>query len=216
MTKREVTRQHLYDTALRLFVEQGYAATTMRDIARAAGMGTGSAYYHFPSKESFVVAFYEQLHTEHEPFIRELVGSTEDVGDRLVAYARWKLARLEPARPLLRAVASAVLDPSGTLSPFSKDTQWIRDTDLDNYRRLLGPELAPDAAARTVQLTWMAWMALVFGYLFLDHANPRARAERMAEAGFRLLATLLAASGTPLGAPLWSAIESLFDTWENA
>jgi AcrR family transcriptional regulator len=46
------------DSAARLFRERGYAVTSMRDIAAAAGMLAGSLYYHFPSKEALLVAVY--------------------------------------------------------------------------------------------------------------------------------------------------------------
>ena len=48
------------DAAARLFAEKGYGATSMRDIAGAAGMLPGSLYYHFASKEELLVAVYEE------------------------------------------------------------------------------------------------------------------------------------------------------------
>ncbi|MEE6264655.1 MULTISPECIES: TetR/AcrR family transcriptional regulator [Streptomyces] len=42
------------DTAAEVFAAQGYNATTVRQIADAAGMLAGSLYYHFDSKESMV------------------------------------------------------------------------------------------------------------------------------------------------------------------
>ncbi|HEX4883597.1 MAG TPA: TetR/AcrR family transcriptional regulator [Casimicrobiaceae bacterium] len=48
------------DAAARLFRERGYAVTSMRDIAAAAGMLAGSLYYHFASKEDLLVAVYAE------------------------------------------------------------------------------------------------------------------------------------------------------------
>ena len=48
------------DAAARLFREKGYAFTSMRDIAAAAGMLAGSLYYHFASKEELLVAVYAE------------------------------------------------------------------------------------------------------------------------------------------------------------
>ena len=50
----------ILDEAARLFREKGYAATSMRDIAAAAGMLPGSLYYHFTAKEDLLVAVYEE------------------------------------------------------------------------------------------------------------------------------------------------------------
>jgi AcrR family transcriptional regulator len=52
-------REVLLEAAARRFVEDGYAAASMRDIAGDAGMQPGSIYYHFPSKEELLIAVHE-------------------------------------------------------------------------------------------------------------------------------------------------------------
>ena len=52
-------REILLEAAARRFVEDGYAAASMRDIAHDAGMQPGSIYYHFASKEELLVAVHE-------------------------------------------------------------------------------------------------------------------------------------------------------------
>ncbi|MFC6882491.1 MULTISPECIES: TetR/AcrR family transcriptional regulator [Actinomadura] len=49
---RAVRRAELLATAAEVFASQGYAATTVRKVADAAGILGGSLYYHFDSKES--------------------------------------------------------------------------------------------------------------------------------------------------------------------
>jgi AcrR family transcriptional regulator len=53
-------RQELLRTAARLFRRKGFAATTTRDIAAAAGMQSGSPFYHFESKAALLFAVMEQ------------------------------------------------------------------------------------------------------------------------------------------------------------
>jgi AcrR family transcriptional regulator len=48
------THQNILSCAARLFRTQGYAATSLRDIAAALDMKAGSLYYHFASKEEIV------------------------------------------------------------------------------------------------------------------------------------------------------------------
>lgn len=47
-------RQLILDTAARLFREEGYAATSLRDIAGECGMKAASLYYHFASKDEII------------------------------------------------------------------------------------------------------------------------------------------------------------------
>ena len=49
-------RAELIRTAGRLFREKGFDATTIRDIAAAVGMRSGSPFYHFKSKQDLLKA----------------------------------------------------------------------------------------------------------------------------------------------------------------
>ncbi len=51
----ELTRGYILKAAARLFRDQGYVATTLRQIADAAGIQAGSIYYHFRSKDEILV-----------------------------------------------------------------------------------------------------------------------------------------------------------------
>ncbi len=53
-TKAETTRRQILLIAAGLFREKGYKATTLRDVADRAGMGAGSLYYHFDSKDAIL------------------------------------------------------------------------------------------------------------------------------------------------------------------
>ncbi|WNK01467.1 TetR/AcrR family transcriptional regulator [Thalassospiraceae bacterium LMO-JJ14] len=53
-------RAGVLDAAAYRFRRQGYASTTMRDIAADAGMLAGSLYYHFKSKSALLLAVHEE------------------------------------------------------------------------------------------------------------------------------------------------------------
>ncbi len=44
----------------RLFREKGFDGTSIRDISAAAGMHSGSPFYHFPSKQAMLLAVMEE------------------------------------------------------------------------------------------------------------------------------------------------------------
>src|SRR5262245_15540703 len=64
-------RDRLYDIAIRMIAERGYDATTLRDIAKEAGVSVGLLYRYFPSKQAVIIALYEELSTD---FAREAAG----------------------------------------------------------------------------------------------------------------------------------------------
>ncbi|MEV0779409.1 TetR/AcrR family transcriptional regulator [Streptomyces sp. NPDC050433] len=49
-TRRQATRQKLYEAAVTLIAEQGFSATTVDEIADRAGVAKGTVYYNFKSK----------------------------------------------------------------------------------------------------------------------------------------------------------------------
>ena len=53
--KSSATRKLLLDVAARLFIERGYSAVSMRDLAAAAGLTKGAVYGHFRSKGQLLV-----------------------------------------------------------------------------------------------------------------------------------------------------------------
>jgi AcrR family transcriptional regulator len=58
------TRRRLYEAALRLMAAGGWQATTLRDIAREAGVSVGLLYRYFPSKRAVVMTLYDELSAE--------------------------------------------------------------------------------------------------------------------------------------------------------
>ena len=65
MSKREQTRERISRAALRLFVEQGVAATRTREIAAAAGVAEGSIYRYFDSKEALAHLIFNQVYVQY-------------------------------------------------------------------------------------------------------------------------------------------------------
>lgn len=55
MADRSTTRERILEAARRLFNENGYAATSLADIAASVGIAKGNLTYHFPTKHELVV-----------------------------------------------------------------------------------------------------------------------------------------------------------------
>ncbi|MFH1150180.1 MAG: MerR family transcriptional regulator [Actinomycetota bacterium] len=57
-------RRHIMSVAARVFAEKGYYATTISDLARAAGIAKGTIYWYFDNKRSIMVALLDDLSDE--------------------------------------------------------------------------------------------------------------------------------------------------------
>jgi AcrR family transcriptional regulator len=55
-----LTRKQILDSSLRLFSEKGFARTSVRDIAQAAGITDAAIYYHFDSKRDLFEALLDE------------------------------------------------------------------------------------------------------------------------------------------------------------
>ena len=59
--RRAATTEAILKAGRRLFGEQGFAATTMDDIAEAARVAKGAVYHHFATKEAVFEAVFDQV-----------------------------------------------------------------------------------------------------------------------------------------------------------
>ena len=84
VSKGEQTRQAIVSAAYDLIIRQGYAATSMRQIAEKSGLALGGIYNHFSSKEDVFRAIIEERH----PFFQMMPLLTSVEGDTVEQYVR--------------------------------------------------------------------------------------------------------------------------------
>ncbi len=58
--KSETSVAHIVEAATRVLARQGYARTSLLDIAMEAGMSKGALHYHFPTKEALISKVLER------------------------------------------------------------------------------------------------------------------------------------------------------------
>jgi AcrR family transcriptional regulator len=78
--KGEVTRLAIEDAAIELFMEQGYHATSMRQVAERAGLALGGIYNHFKSKDEIFEAIIVDKHPYKRilPLVMDAQGETAE------------------------------------------------------------------------------------------------------------------------------------------
>lgn len=80
LSKGEATRARILNAAFQLFIQKGYAATSIRDIADQVGLTVGGIYAHFENKETIWAAVFEDRHPYHQilPLLNDAQGETLD------------------------------------------------------------------------------------------------------------------------------------------
>ena len=83
-TKGETTRLAIEDAAIELFIDKGYHATSMRQIAEQAGLALGGIYNHFASKEEI----FEGIIVDKHPYRIILPAILKAEGETVEAFLR--------------------------------------------------------------------------------------------------------------------------------
>jgi len=163
-SKGERTRAVIVEAALRLFREHGYEATTMRAIAKEAGVATGNAYYYYGSKEEMLQEFYARNHAEHVAACRPVL----DAETRLTARIRGVLRALIDVQAPYHAFSAKLYkhaaEPASPLSPFSTTSSPRRTAAIALYAEVLsGANIRVPAALRKrlPELLWLYSLGIV-------------------------------------------------------
>lgn len=84
-------RGKLLDCAAQLFRQKGYERTTVRDIAGAVGIQSGSIFHHFPSKEDILRAVMTEALVYFTELLRDSIDREEGTAGKLLACIRSEL-----------------------------------------------------------------------------------------------------------------------------
>jgi len=99
-------REQILETALRLFAERGFDATSTRQIAKEAGIAEGLIFHYFPTKASLLTAILQDRLEGRRAFRTRLRPLLDDAGGK-------------PAPEVLGAVAS------GWLATLRRDEEFV-------------------------------------------------------------------------------------------
>ena len=107
------SRQQIISSAHRLFLEQGFHGTTMRQIAKAAGVALGSLYNHFADKDDLFRAVFE-AYNPYPLLLLALENSQGPTAEDLARTAARRLVTQLNARPdLIKLVFIDVVEFQG-------------------------------------------------------------------------------------------------------
>lgn len=79
----EKRQKQICDTAVTLFTKNGYHGTSIRDIARASGLGIGPIYDYFRNKEEILFAVHKRIVELNYVKIHDSLAGLEDPVDKI-------------------------------------------------------------------------------------------------------------------------------------
>jgi len=162
--KKAATRKAIHDGAIRLFGEQGFAGTTIDQIAEAADVSRATVFHYFPTKESIVFGDAPQA-------IAALAALLEDAPEVVPAVREWLRGLtgwIEPDLQLQRRLAREVPDIAAH-----------RLRVLDGIEDVVAEALTRELGAGAELAARLAAAALIAGFDVVEDAAV----ERMASAG---------------------------------
>ena len=165
-----------YATAIRLIAERGYEATTLRDIAKEAGVSVGLLYRYFPSKQAVVIALYDELSSEYARQAGEMPRGRWR--DRFIFALNTSLHVLEPHQVALRALTPVLVgDPEEGI--FATSTAFSRLRVQQVFEAaVVGASDAPKQplAEALGRLLYLVHLAVLLWWLLDKSSNQRATA----------------------------------------
>jgi AcrR family transcriptional regulator len=154
------TRATILRTAMRLFVEQGYDRTSLREIAEGVGVTKAALYYHFRTKDDIVRAAMQDFTEQLDAVVDEVETLPPGPG-RATAFVDGLLELLQSDEAYALRFGQA--NPTVVSRRDDGDAQGHGQLAL--LKRLLvalaGPSPAPEAALRAT----LAYGALMVGAL---------------------------------------------------
>jgi AcrR family transcriptional regulator len=140
--KQERMREHIFRAAAGEFARRGYRATTMQDIAHAAGFSAPSLYTYFAGKQEILSALgaftqlrFDALFSELSPTGLNFEQQFELLLHRMVAYVgenRDAAAFLFMAEPEVQGAASAGGWQRGWEVIYTRLTAWLEEHAHEN------------------------------------------------------------------------------------
>jgi AcrR family transcriptional regulator len=181
------TRERVIAEARRLFRERGYAATSLEQVAEAAGVTKGAIYGHFSSKEDLLLSAIEATPNPDWATAPALYDQSVPLRERLAEFGQD------------RAVSEATADPAGlavALEFFAavlRSPEGLKRYQADQLRRLTelaaGDEEQPSPGTTTFE-AWGIGAALLLGLQVYQQIAPEIFTPALFGRAFEMMAGL--------------------------
>jgi AcrR family transcriptional regulator len=161
-------RERILDEARSLFLERGFAATSMQEIADAVGMTKPALYYHFKDKQDLLLAVLgREMEDGHRAFNESLTRS-ESLETRLEEGAAWAFSRIKGDIGRLMSDMHRVL-PAERVQQFKCD----HPMPVETITQVISEAIARGEISDTEDPVILArlYVGMIFGQLAMLHGE---------------------------------------------
>lgn len=188
--RQEQTRARLVEVATRMFLAEGYAATSLDKVAVEAGFSKGAVYSNFSGKDELCLAVLDGLHARQLEGAVQALGGTGDIDEKLAAFVEWARRGLgRPRATALEAEFAAIARSSDYVAgELSKRHRALTTTVASLITHVLSESglrltVPPRDAALTV-------LSLAVGFSALRSLDPSLDVEVVRGALLRMLGSV--------------------------
>jgi TetR/AcrR family transcriptional regulator, cholesterol catabolism regulator len=177
--KKQETAERIYRTALKLFSERGYDATTVEEIAQAADVAKGTFFNYFPTKDAVLShAGHRQMQLLHEAIAKDQGFEERSVYEQLTLVFDTLAAGIQDIHEAMRVVSLEVYRSVSAYSDTASTARQLYELLLElvclgQRRGELRADIAAPAESMAL-LVMSAYFYTFFAWLELD--NPPALA----------------------------------------
>lgn len=113
-------RERILHAAIKVFARNGFYATRVSEIAKAAGVADGTIYLYFKNKDDVLISIFEDRITKLIAVLREEVAKAESFEDKLRCVIELQLGLLEGRRDLAEVITVNLRQSSRLLKQYAQ------------------------------------------------------------------------------------------------
>lgn len=189
-TPRQDTKEQIREVSLRLFTEQGYDGTSLREIAEELGVTKAALYYHFKSKEEI---------------LDSLLATVVEEASALADWAEQQPSGADVREEVLRRAAEVAYGPASRVFAMVQQNQTaLRERrqggdrpgpPVELLRRIIAPLTPPNASYEDEVRARIALVSVFFSAVVAQDIDTAATEEERRDVALRIALGILSPHG---------------------